>query len=165
VTIVAAVLVLAVVIGWPKQGQVSGWVTTGVVSLVTVVAAIVIGKVRRRHYELWAHYRGADVRVLDLASGEIFWQICRALIRAREAHDAAATAADAATATERPAVPATRVGGAPAVATAGAGKVGSGKVGSGKVGSGSVVAVRTGAGNLPAVRVAPVRRVRSRSSG
>ena len=97
-TIVAAVLTLAVVIGWPNNGRVSGWATVVAVLVVAIGAAVAISKVRCRHYELWTKYRGADVRLLDLTSGEVFWQICRALIRARAAYEATAEALERPTA-------------------------------------------------------------------
>lgn len=81
----ALVLVLAIAIGVSQHDSLSGWVTLTAVALIPLGTALVVCRVRRRRFELWATYRGVEVRVLDISRAEEFGQIRRALIRAREA--------------------------------------------------------------------------------
>ena len=83
VTVVAAVVVLAVAVAWPWRGFL-GICALAVLSLIPVAVVVAVCKVCKRHYQLWSDYRGIQVRVLDVPNGETFGQICRALTRARE---------------------------------------------------------------------------------
>lgn len=86
--VVAAVIVLLIAVTWPRRDPIAGWLMIVAISLVPLGAAVAVCKAKRRHHELWAEYRGADVRLLDISGSEVFGQICRALIRAREAREA-----------------------------------------------------------------------------
>jgi Family of unknown function (DUF6232) len=83
--VIAAVLILAVAVAWPWHGLFVGIGAVAGVAVIPVVFVVAVARARRRHHELWAAYRGVDVRVLDVAGGETFGQICRALMRSREA--------------------------------------------------------------------------------
>lgn len=83
--IVSVVVVLAVTLGHPDGSGVWGWAVVVAIALVALGLAVAVGKAHGRHYELWAEYNGADLRILESASSEVYGQICRALIRAREA--------------------------------------------------------------------------------
>lgn len=87
--IVVAMVVLAIAIGWSYYGRSIVSASLVAVSLVTVGLAVTVWKTRRRHYELWADYYGVDIRVLTVLDSETYGQICRAIIRAREARDIA----------------------------------------------------------------------------
>lgn len=83
--VVSAVVVLAVTVGHPGGTGVWGWAAVLAVASIALGLAVAVGKSHGRHYELWAEYNGADLRILESASSEVYGQICRALIRAREA--------------------------------------------------------------------------------
>jgi hypothetical protein len=59
------------------------------VALVSSVIAATVWSRKRRRYELWATCRGNDVRLLTIADAKTYGQLCRALIRAREARETA----------------------------------------------------------------------------
>lgn len=84
---VVAMMVLATAVAWSYYGR--PMISAGVAAIALIPAglALTAWKTRRRHYELWADYRGTDVQVLTVLDGEVYGQICRALIRAREARD------------------------------------------------------------------------------
>lgn len=71
----------------------SGWTTRlwpAVAAAVVGTAAItvlpaVLTTALRRPYEIWAEYRGAEVRLFVTADPEQYGQVARALVRAREA--------------------------------------------------------------------------------
>jgi hypothetical protein len=103
--------IIAVVGAWPSHdllGRIGAGAAVGLAALGIGVAVV---RARRRHYELWADYRGVDVRVLDIAGSEVFGQICRAVIRSNEARQRADVARDrvrAARENVRPVAPAQR---------------------------------------------------------
>lgn len=67
---------------WPF----SRWASAVLIATVTaVVAALGLARRRGGRFELWAEYDGDDVRLLIVAGSEVYGQVCRALIRAREA--------------------------------------------------------------------------------
>jgi hypothetical protein len=61
------------------------WLAAAVSALVPVGLAIVYWRWHPRPYELWAEYRGRQVRLFGCADEKTYGHVCRALIRAREA--------------------------------------------------------------------------------
>jgi hypothetical protein len=84
-TVVAAMAVIVGVVGWRYSETPVVWAGILVGSIVPAGLAALTGRVRHRHYELWAQYRGADVRLLVTPDERVYGAITRALIRAREA--------------------------------------------------------------------------------
>jgi len=93
-TVVLGALIVAIVGAWPSGDLLGGGAAGTVVVLAALGFIVAVVRARRRRYELWADYRGVDVRVLDIAGSEPFGQICRAVIRANEARDRANVARD-----------------------------------------------------------------------
>jgi Family of unknown function (DUF6232) len=60
------------------------YAAAGAVVLVPLTMAAVSHRMRPRHFELWADYRGIATRLLVSDSERQYNQICRALVRARE---------------------------------------------------------------------------------
>jgi hypothetical protein len=87
VAVIAGALVLMVIAigsGWTRQMWAALVVATvGTIAITFMPAAL--GKVLRRPYEIWASYRGADVRLFVTEDAEQYGQVARALVRAREA--------------------------------------------------------------------------------
>lgn len=81
---VAAVLFCVIVIGRSMFGP-AAWIGAAAIALIPAALAVAVSKTRKRRYELWAAYHGVDVQVLAIPDAEVYGQICRALIRAREA--------------------------------------------------------------------------------
>lgn len=84
---IAAMVVLALAVGCSYYGLPVISAGIAAFSLVPAGLALTAWKTRRRHYELWAEYQGAEIQVLTVLDGEVYGQICRALIRARESRD------------------------------------------------------------------------------
>jgi hypothetical protein len=71
-----------VVAGWP----VAHWAVFGLNATATAVFVIVLLRRRViRRNELWASYKGQETRLLVMRDSERYGQVCRALLRAREA--------------------------------------------------------------------------------
>ncbi len=85
---VVAMAVVAIAVGWSFSGQPT-IVSTAIVAAALVPAGVAVAawRTRRRHYELWAEYRGGERHILTVLDGEVYGQICRAVIRAREARE------------------------------------------------------------------------------
>lgn len=68
--------------GWAM----AGWATIGLNAVGAVIfAAVVTHRRFGRRYELWASYRGEETRLLVMRNSERYGQVCRAVLRAREA--------------------------------------------------------------------------------
>ena len=78
-------LIVAVGSGWTR----SLWPAVAVATMGTVAITFVpaaVGAVLRRPYEIWARYRGSEVRLFVTEDAEQHGQVARALLRAREQH-------------------------------------------------------------------------------
>ncbi len=62
-----------------------GWLAAGVALLVFGVLLLVGLRRRPRERELWAEYHGLSVRLLSMRNDERYNQVCRAVLRAKEA--------------------------------------------------------------------------------
>ncbi|MBT8225209.1 MAG: hypothetical protein KJO75_06895 [Dactylosporangium sp.] len=86
-TIMAALLLLVIAVAWPRHDPMAEGLTLAAICLVPLGLAIGVCQARKRQYSLWAEYHGGTVRLLRVPRCEVHGQICRALIRAREAAD------------------------------------------------------------------------------
>ena len=83
----AGVVIFAVIVSLPfYYAETAAWLGVLAVAIVPVVTAIVAWRTQPRPYELWADYRGRPVRLLRVPDEKTYGHVCRALIRAREAH-------------------------------------------------------------------------------
>lgn len=85
--VAVALLLVGVAIsqGWTRHlGPAVAVAAIGTVALTIMPAAL--GRVFRRPYEIWAEYRGAEVRLFATEDREQYGQVARALVRARELH-------------------------------------------------------------------------------
>ena len=80
--VVAAVGVALATTG--AQPATATYAAAGAVVLVPLTMAAISHRMRPRHFELWADYRGMATRLLVSDSERQYNQICRALVRARE---------------------------------------------------------------------------------
>lgn len=83
--LVAGGLALAVVVGWAYLGQRTAWVGLASLMMIPIGLAVVAARTRVRHYQLWAACQGRDVMVVLVQDPAAYGQICRAVIRAKEA--------------------------------------------------------------------------------
>ena len=81
----AGVLLFAVALSWSYFDDPVAWVGVAVVALIPLGAALLVLRLRRRPYQLWADYEGARIMLLTCADRQVYGQISRALLRAREA--------------------------------------------------------------------------------
>jgi hypothetical protein len=83
----ALVLVAAAIaLGWTRQV----WPAVAVALIGTVALTMLpaaLDTVLRRPYEIWAEYRGAEVRLFVTEDREQHGKVARALVRALELHD------------------------------------------------------------------------------
>lgn len=81
----AAGLVLVVAsIAAPELDAMTAWLGVGVILSIPLSVAGVALRVRPRPMTLWARYRGRTEQLLESANPTWFYQVCRALTRARE---------------------------------------------------------------------------------
>lgn len=85
VTLVAALLTLAVAVGWQRFGEATVWVGVAALALLPAGLAAATWRIRQRHFELWADYHGESIQLLITTDERVYGAITRALIRAREA--------------------------------------------------------------------------------
>jgi hypothetical protein len=83
VVIVLVVAFVAIRSGRTREIWTALGVTVAATTALTVLPAA-LGRFLRRTYQIWAHYRGAQVLLFDTADQEQYGQVARALIRARE---------------------------------------------------------------------------------
>jgi hypothetical protein len=77
---IAAALLLAA-----RYLDMASWVGAGAVLAVLLVVLAGMLLHRPRPYQLWAEYHGATVRLLSCPQAQRYHQICRAVLRAKEA--------------------------------------------------------------------------------
>ncbi len=84
VTWAAAAVLFAVVVSFPLFPPDSvAWLGAIVVSMI-VCGLAALRLLQPRPYEMWAQYRGEEVRIYRAADEKTYGHVCRALIRARE---------------------------------------------------------------------------------
>lgn len=84
IVVAGSVAVLGAV-GMPYLHTMLAWAGVALFATLMACLAATTVRIRNRHYELWAAYRGADVLLLRTSDERAYGAITRALIRAREA--------------------------------------------------------------------------------
>jgi len=82
--IAAGLVVIVASIVAPQLDTMTAWVGVGVLLAAPLTVAAVALRVRPRPMTLWARYRGRTEQLLESADPTWFYQVCRALNRARE---------------------------------------------------------------------------------
>lgn len=80
----AGVVAVAAGIAAPRLDTPIAWLGVAVSLAVPMAVALVALRVQPRPLALWADYRGRTERLLESADAVWFYQVCRALDRARE---------------------------------------------------------------------------------
>ena len=80
----AAVVALVAGIAAPELDTLAAWVGVAVILLIPLLIALIALRLRPRPLTLWALYRGRNEQILESANPTWFYQVCRAIERARE---------------------------------------------------------------------------------
>jgi hypothetical protein len=81
----SAIFLVAVAMSWPFFDDRVAWIGVAAVSLIPIGMTVVLLRLRPRAYQLWAYYRGERGPVFWTRDETTYGQVCRALVRAREA--------------------------------------------------------------------------------
>lgn len=80
----AGLVVIVASLAAPELDSVASWVGVTVILCIPLTVALVALRTRPRPLALWARYRGRTEQLLESGNPTWFYQVCRALNRARE---------------------------------------------------------------------------------
>jgi hypothetical protein len=83
-TIVALALLAAIVFLTAAADDITLRISSALIAMLPVGAALAAWRMRRQHFSLWADYQGETVEVFGTFDERQYNQVCRALLRARE---------------------------------------------------------------------------------
>jgi hypothetical protein len=83
----SALFLVAVGVSWPLFGgdAAVAWLGVAAVAVVPIAMTLALLRFKPRAYQLWAYYRGERGPVFWTRDETVYGQVCRALVRAREA--------------------------------------------------------------------------------